>query len=197
RTTKSSGPARAQRSASKSSAPARVLSPALARRLAIARQRLAGPRPPADAAGIMDVVRDLGCLQLDPISAVARSHLLVLWSRLGPYDPAHLDTLLWQERRLFEYWAHAASIALTEDYPIHNVMMRHYPSGETGWSRRVVKWMEDNRELRDYLLDEIQRNGPMQSKQFVDKTYAGWHSTGWTGGRNISQMLDFLWTQGK
>jgi hypothetical protein len=39
-----------------------TLSPALARRLVILRQRLAGPRPQANAAGIMDVVRDLGCL---------------------------------------------------------------------------------------------------------------------------------------
>ncbi len=62
---------------------ARVISPQVARRLAITRQRLAGPRPPADAAGIYEVARDLGCLQLDPISTVARSHLLVLHSRLG------------------------------------------------------------------------------------------------------------------
>ena len=52
-----------------------TLSPTLARRLAITRQRLAGPRPQPDAAGILEIVRALGCLQLDPISAVARSRL--------------------------------------------------------------------------------------------------------------------------
>ena len=86
-----------------------TLTPTLARRLAISRQRLAGPPAPTTAPGLLDVVRDLGCLQLDPTNAVARSHLLVLWSRLGVYDPAMLDTLLWEERALFEYWAHAAS----------------------------------------------------------------------------------------
>lgn len=179
----------------------RTISPTLARRMAIARQRLAGPCSQAsarpDAACILDVVRDLGCVQLDPISAVARSHLLVLWSRLGCYDPAELDRLLWQERSLFEYWAHAASIVLTEDYPIHNVMMRRYPSGESSWSRRVEQWLEENRELREHILDEIAKNGPTQSKQFEDKTKEDWHSTGWTGGRNVSQMLDFLWTRGQ
>ncbi len=44
---------------------------------------------------------------------------MVLWSRLGGFDRDDLDTLLWRERWLFEYWAHAASIVLTEDYPIH------------------------------------------------------------------------------
>jgi hypothetical protein len=88
-----------------------MITPTLARRLAVVRQRLAGPRPAADPDGIFQLVRDLGCLQLDPTSAVARSHLLVSWSRLGRYDPAHLDTLLWQERRLFEFWAHAAAVA--------------------------------------------------------------------------------------
>ncbi|MFL5734122.1 MAG: winged helix-turn-helix domain-containing protein [Chloroflexia bacterium] len=179
----------------------RTISPTLARRIAVARQRLGGPDAPAvsrpDAERILEVVRDLGCLQLDPTSAVARSHLLVLWSRLGPYDPVELDKLLWRERSLFEYWAHAASIVLTEDYPIHSVMMRRYASGESGWSRTVRDWMEGNRVLRDHILEEIGKNGPMQSKQFEDKTVESWQSTGWTGGRNVSRMLDFLWTQGR
>lgn len=114
-----------------------VISRTLARRLAIVAQGLAGPRPRAGAEGIMDVIGRLGCLQLDPINIVARSHLLVLWSRLGPYDPGLLDVLLWQERRLFEYWAHAASIVLTEDYPIHQMRMRSYGKGSDGWSQQV------------------------------------------------------------
>ena len=50
----------------------------------------------------------------------------MLWSRLGGFDRDDLDTLRWRERWLFEYWAHAASIVLTEDYPIHRAMMRAY-----------------------------------------------------------------------
>ena len=143
----------------------RTLSLKNARQLAITRQRLAGARPRADANGIMEIARDLRCLQIDPTSAVARSHLLVLWSRLGPYDRAELDKLLWQEHALFEYWAHAASIVLTEDYPIHNLMMRQYPGtdkrSDTGWSRRVRDWMAKNETLRRKILSELRRNGPM------------------------------------
>jgi uncharacterized protein YcaQ len=101
----------------------RTISLQTARRLFLVRQRLNDRQPANDAAGILDVVRDLSCLQLDPISAVARSHQLVVWSRVGTYQLAALDQLLWRDRSLFEYWAHMASIVLTEDYPIHARLM--------------------------------------------------------------------------
>jgi len=173
-----------------------TLSPPLARRLALARQHLAGPRPPADAAGILSVVRDLGCLQLDPTNAVARSHLLVLWSRLGCYDPAHLDTLLWEERRLFEYWAHAASIVPTADYPIHQAMMHAYGRGDAAWDRRVRAWMDENDALRRQILAHLSAEGPLPARAFPDTATTDWRSGGWTTGRNVDRMLTFLWAQG-
>jgi uncharacterized protein YcaQ len=111
----------------------RTVSLANARRLAATKQLLAGPRLPNDKEGILDTVRAIGCLQLDPISAVARNHLLVLWSRLGNYDPKDLDTLMWEERKLFEYWAHAASIVLTEDFPLYEPVMRRKPTADSTW----------------------------------------------------------------
>ncbi|HMA36626.1 MAG TPA: crosslink repair DNA glycosylase YcaQ family protein [Chloroflexia bacterium] len=173
-----------------------TLTPALVRRLAIARQRLAGPPPAAGPAGILDLVRDLRCLQLDPTSIVARSHLLVLWSRLGVYDPAALDILLWQDRQLFEYWAHAASIVLSEDYPIHAHWMRQFATGEARWSRRVQEWMDANAELRQYILAELTARGPLRTQDFEDRGPVPWSSSGWTAGRNVDRMLNFLWTAG-
>lgn len=174
----------------------RTISLTTARRLAVTRQRLAEPRPAADADGIMAVVRDIGCLQLDPISVVARSHLLVLWSRLGTYDQAHLDRLLWQERRLFEYWAHCASIVLTEDYPVYLPMMRAYGVEESSRGIRRRAWIEKNRALHDHILETLTAGGPLPSRVFEDRAQAEWHSTGWTSGRNASQVLDYLWARG-
>jgi uncharacterized protein YcaQ len=104
----------------------RKISLSTARRLVITRQRLAGIQAEPNPDGILSVVRDLGCVQIDPINAVARSHQLVIFSRVGPYDIAHLDTLLFRERKLFEYWAHCASIVLTEDFPIYHAFMSDY-----------------------------------------------------------------------
>jgi hypothetical protein len=174
----------------------RTLTATDARRLAIAKQRLAGPRPSPDAAGMLQVVRDLGCLQLDPISAVERSHLLVLWSRLGPYDPAELDKLLWQERQLFEYWAHAASMVLTEDYPLFQYTMNHYGTGDSDWAQRTREWVVANQALHDHVVATIRERGPLPSRQIEDLSERDWQSGGWNTGRNVSRMLDYLWTKG-
>jgi uncharacterized protein YcaQ len=178
-----------------------ILTPTLARRLFITRQQLAGPRPSTDANGIMRVARELGCLQLDPTSAVARSHLLVLWSRLGNYDVSHLDQILWRERRLFEYWAHCASLVLTEEYPLYHARMRDYPDvhGTSVWTQRVRDWLKANDSLRRYILTRLRKEGPLLSRELEAEGIhpKAWVSSGWTAGRNVSRMLDFLWMQGK
>lgn len=172
------------------------LTPTLARRLAVTRQRLAGPQPPPNPAGIMEIARALGCLQLDPISTVARSHLLVLWSRLGPYNPAHLDTLLWTDHHLFEYWAHAASIVLTDDYPLHYAHMRGWPNSNAGWSDRVRAWLVENEPFRRYVLNHLSEHGPTTTGQFENRAVTNWRSDGWNADRNVGQMVSFLWSMG-
>ena len=173
----------------------RTLDPALVRRLAVSRQCLTGP-PPA-AAGpedIMSVAADLGSLQLDPISVVARSHLLVLWSRLGRYDPADVEDLLWRERRLFEYWTHAAAIVCMDDLPIHSLLMRRYPSERR---RQLREWLAANQALRRSILRRLRAEGPLPTSAFEDRAVTSWQSSGWTAGRNVDRMLDLLWTQGR
>ena len=158
-------------------------------------QRLAGPPPRSGADGIMQLVRHLGCLQLDPISVVAPSHRLVLWSRLGGYSPRHLEALQWETRQLFEYWAHAASIVLTEDYPIHRQLMSTWRHGE-GWSRHVTGWVTENATLKRHVLRTLRARGPLPAAAFEDRSEREWKSSGWTGGRNVDRMLAYLWISG-
>lgn len=171
-----------------------TLTPSLARRLFLAKQRLAGPRPDPTPQNILGLVRDLGCVQIDPISVVERTHRVVLFSRLGKYDLAHLDQLLWRDRSLFEYWAHCASIVPTDDYPLHRPMMRGYP-----WSDRTRAWVTQNQKLKNYILREIRKHGPLPSRALTEDGIHPdeWVSTGWTSGRNVSRMLDFLWIGGQ
>jgi len=165
-----------------------------ARRLAVRSQQLAGPHPGEGVEGLRRVLRGLRVLQVDPVSVVARNQLLVPWSRLGGFDRADLDTLLWRERWLFEYWAHSASIVLTEDYPIHQLMMRDYRV--TVESAAMQAWLAANEDFRQYILDLLRDSGPLPGEAIEDRAAVGWVSTGWTHGRNVERMLDILWKQG-
>ncbi len=167
------------------------------RRLAVTKQRLAGPRPHPDAEGIIEAVRDLGCVQIDPVSVVAPSHLLVLWSRLGRFDTAELDRLLWEERRLFQGWAQATSILPMDEYPTFACMMRGWGKGDSSWERRASAWLDANEGLRRHVLEQIGSRGPLSVSAIEDRAAEGWRSTGWTDSRNVSQMLYFLWAMGE
>jgi uncharacterized protein YcaQ len=175
-----------------------------ARRLAVAKQNLAGKMPNRPSSDdVLEVTRSLCCLQLDPISAVAPSHLIVLWNRLGTFDRYELERLLWREKKLFEYWAHQASIVLMEDYPLYYYMMRGYPDvflkalGPV-WRLRVKKWLSANSDLRNYVLTELKERGPLMSRQF-DKSRAKRAGSGWGWGSwsDISRMLFHLFFKGK
>jgi uncharacterized protein YcaQ len=175
----------------------RTIDLATARRLAIAKQRLAGSPPRSSPARVLDTVRAIRCVQLDPISVVARSPLLVLRSRLAGFHPRHLDRLLWRDRSLFEYWAHAASIVLTEDHAIHHYRMRNFPSAADNWGRRFALWADRNAALRRSILRQLRRAGPMRIRDFADNAVSeSWVSTGWTRDRDVDQMLGFLWMRG-
>jgi len=167
-----------------------------ARRLAVHAQRLDGRRPRSTPASVLDVVRSIRCVQIDPISVVARSPELVLYSRLAGFRSSQLDRLLWDDRSLFEYVAHAASIVLIEDLPIHVWFMRRFLSGGAGWERRHVEWIRTNQRLRRSILTRLRREGPLPSRRLTDIAQEQWRSSGWTNERNVDKMLWLLWMSG-
>jgi uncharacterized protein YcaQ len=185
----------------------RTISATTVRRLAITRQRLAGKSSKPNADGIFEVVKDLGFLQLDPTSVVAPSHQLVVFSRVGPYQTKLLETLLWDERRLFESWAHAASIVVTEHYPIYRWIMRRVATGKGYWhgftasgerkALRVLAWMKANDSLQRTILRQIREQGPLPSRAFEDQSTGPWRSSGWNNGRNVGMMLFYLQMMGQ
>ena len=174
-----------------------TISPTVARRLAVTAQGLAQTPDASDRTAMLDCIRRIGCVQLDPINVAARSPLLVLWSRLGRYRVRDLDALLWEERALFEYWAHAASIVLVEDFPIHQQQMIHFSRGNGVWAKRVRAWLADNAPFRQYILDELAARGPLYAAELEDRAVRPWGSGGWSNARNLSLMLSLLWEQGE
>ena len=170
-----------------------------ARRIAVFKQRLTGPRPPSTADAIVDLIRDLGCVQIDPIRAVERTQHLVLWSRLSGYDPSQLDVALWEERRLFEYWAHAASIVLTENYQIHRSQMEANRVSDRAWEKENRNWMEGQEELRERVIESLRESPPLSAAQLStpDSTKRRSEPGGWSMGSDVSRLLSTLWTRGE
>ena len=162
-----------------------------ARRLAIAAQGLAGPRAEASSAGVLALMRQLNCVQIDPIRAVERTQLLVLWSRMGSFEPSLLDDLQ-EERLIIEAWAHCASFVLTEDYPLFRLWIGRAFSGSGVGPERVRAWMEENTELQAHIKDRLGAEGPLAAKDFADLAVIPWESRGWSSGSTVTRMLDFL-----
>jgi uncharacterized protein YcaQ len=156
-----------------------------ARRIAVRSQLLDG-----SATGVLDTVRRLGFLQIDPISTVAPPQHLVLWSRLGPFDRAELDRLLWEERKLVEW---RAFIYPTEDLPLLRARMRHRPLNDN-----ARKWLAEHRAFRRYVLRELERRGPLLSREI--ETHSSRKSKerhDWWGARQMGLMLEILAASGE
>jgi uncharacterized protein len=170
------------------------------RRLAVTRQHLAGKLPTrATPRAMISVVRDLAYVQWDPISIVAPSHLISLWSRVGDFRPSDLDQLLWEEKRLFLHWTPIASIVLTEDYPLYHSLMSRYPDSlSRSWGTQrtqAKKFLAEHSGLRRKMLRELQ-NGPLQLGQFEDHPRTKRSEGEWTHGSDVSLMLFHLLMSG-
>jgi len=138
---------------------------------------------------VLETVRRLGFLQIDPISTVATPQHLVLWSRLGAFDTGELDRLLWQDKRLFEYGAFIRPI---EDYPLVLARVRRKRTGKYAWERRGTEFLQKNAGFRRHVLGELERRGPLLSRELVDTSVRTWKSGGWYGSRNVTVMLELL-----
>ena len=168
-----------------------TLSPAAARALHLAAQGLLQPRrQKARKADVMASIRAMGVLQIDTISVVARSPYLVLWSRLGDYDPAWLDQHL-AEGRLFEYWAHEACFVPIEDYGLYRHRMLD-PSN-MGW-KYSASWMRERAGEVAALLAHIHANGPTRSSDFER---SDGEAGGWWGWKSEKRSLELLFTAGQ
>jgi uncharacterized protein len=157
-----------------------------ARRIAVRAQGLDGR-----ANGVLEAVRRLGFLQLDPISAVAPPQHLVLWSRLGAFDTTELDRLLWQERKLVEWRAFLYPV---EDLPMLKAFMRRR---DRPIDRRTVVWIKERAAFRRYVLKELGERGPLLSREIEDAPGHRREEHSWWGQRKMGLMLELLAARGE
>ena len=164
---------------------------ARARRLAVRAQLLDG-----SATSVLETVRRLGFLQMDPISTVAPPQHLVLFSRLGPFDSAELERLVWEERKLFEYDAYIYPI---EDLPLVRARMaqRRRGTNTPAQGRWVREFLSENARLRRHVLRELERDGPMLSRDLQHDGIPRGLDHRWWGDRPLRLMLEILAHRGE
>jgi uncharacterized protein YcaQ len=165
-----------------------------ARRIAVRAQLLDGSR----AGGLLDVVRRLTMLQLDPVSAIAPSADLVAWSRLGSaYSTGELDAAL-ESRALLEL---RAMIRPAEDLALYRADMARWDLAERGellgWRASLRDWVRANDACRRDILDRLGSAGPLRSRDLPDTCQRPWQSTGWTNNRNVIKLLEFMVLRGE
>ena len=148
------------------------------------------PRKKAAKADVLAAIRRMAALQIDTISVVNRSPYLVLWTRLGDFEPRWLDELL-AEGAVFEYWAHEACFLPAEDYPLFRNRML-----DRGWMRWRYshQLMEKHAADVERLLRQVREHGPVRSVDFERPDRGG---GGWWGWKPEKRILESLFTAGE
>ena len=168
---------------------------AQARRVAIAAQGLDRARPPlVGAAAILRTAERLNLFQIDSVNVVARAHYLPAFSRLGGYDRALLDTAAWgpkRSRRLFEYWAHEASLLPLDLHPLLRWRMAAADRGAIGYGA-LRAFAGERRAEAMALRDRIGRDGPLAASDVEQRTAAA----GWWTWSDAKRTLEWLFWAG-
>jgi uncharacterized protein len=168
--------------------PMKTLSLDAVRGLMIATQGLdnrPGPRPTKKA--VRSIIRQMHILQIDTINVIARSPYLVLWSRLGDYNPRWLEDLL-AEGALFEYWSHAACFLPIEDYPLYRHLYDSWLGG------RAHKWLDENSAVAETVLNHVRTHGETRSSDF-ERTDG--QKTNWFNWKEEKIALEYLFYAGE
>ncbi len=167
-----------------------------ARRIALAAQgfgRGSARRP--GAAQLRATAERLGLFQIDSVNVLTRAHYLPAFARLGSYDRAVLERDAWgprRHRRLFEYWAHEASLLPLDLHPLLRWRMAQAERGETGYLR-LRRFAGEDRCRAMAVLARIAAEGPLTAADFED----GASRSGWWAWSDTKNALEWLFWSGR
>lgn len=173
-----------------------TLSASAVRRIALAAQGFGAARPSAAAntGHVRRAIDRLGLLQIDSVNVLARAHYLPLFSRLGNYDSAHLDTLAWgrkSKRSLFEFWAHEASLLPLSSQPLFRWRMARAATDTGDGKNKLNAFKRRKSKYIDEIRREIIDRGALPASELRNPGPGGGAWWGWTDGKMALEWLFF------
>ena len=140
--------------------------------------------------GVVQVIERLGYVQIDTIAVVERAHHHTLWSRCPDYAHQMLHELQAQDRRIFEWWAPAASYLPISDYRYYLPRMRAYSQRP-----QTRQWLEENAQLAKMVIERIRDEGPLGSADFQPPE--DFQRGSWWSRKPAKTALEALFSMGK
>lgn len=175
---------------------AEMISASEARRVALVAQGFGPARPrQTRRSHLRQVIDRLHLLQIDSVNVVTRAHYFPAFSRIGEYDRAWLEEDAWgpaPKRRLFEYWAHEASILPLDLQPLLRWRMARAQRGEIGY-KASRHFASERRAEADAILARIGSEGPLTAADFKN----GSSRSGWWDWRAAKHALEYLFWAGR
>lgn len=167
-----------------------------ARRIVLAAQGFGRSRPAQPASRqLRGLVDRLHLFQIDSVNVLTRAHYLPAFSRLGSYDRALLEGEAWgprRQRRLFEYWAHEASLLPLDLHPLLRWRMARAERGEIGY-QALRRFATERRAEAEAVLERIAAEGPLAAADFE----GGSSSSGWWAWSHVKHALEWLFWSGR
>ncbi|MBL8574733.1 MAG: YcaQ family DNA glycosylase [Hyphomicrobiaceae bacterium] len=171
------------------------VSRATARRIALAAQGFGEARPIAlaDRRHLNRVLGRTALFQIDSVSAVVRAHYMPMYSRLGPYPMDLLDDAAkGRKRRLFEYWAHEASLLPVETYPLMRWRMERARDG-SGIYSGLARFRAQRGDFIEAIFRRIETDGPIAASDIEGHKGSG----GWWGWSEAKHAFEWLFWAGR
>jgi uncharacterized protein YcaQ len=167
-----------------------------ARRIFLGAQGFGGRHPAkVGAPHLRRTVERLGLHQIDSVNVLTRMHYLPAFSRLGCYDRALLERDAWgpkRSRKLFEYWAHEASLLPMDLQPLFRWRMARAERGEIGW-KGLRTFAHSRRHEADAVIERITKEGPLSASAFEN----GSSKSGWWEWSETKLALEWLFWSGR
>lgn len=163
-----------------------TISPAIRRRYILGQQGLWPGRRWTGQEGTEQAVNDVEAVQVDPVVVLAQSHDLMLWGRVLDYQPQQLLSVLYKERKFFDYGALLMIYPMSE-LPYWRIVMERQKSHP-----RWATFAEENASLIDEVREIVRTDGPLRKRDL-----AGREVTHYRARKDSGVALHYLWLTGE